>query len=151
MVSITGEKLHLNQIQAAIREAEERSRLEVWQFRIIPDVEHSRYELLLESYRGLDDDSCGAAFIAAFDQALSRLNIEYASKRSSRRLGSPRLHLMRSGWSERASRADFRGGKREAQYKWQTLRLEWDDLSRGEIIRTIESEAQRAGGAAPSD
>ena len=30
MVSITGEKLHLNQIQAAIREAEQRSRVEVW-------------------------------------------------------------------------------------------------------------------------
>jgi hypothetical protein len=143
MVSITGEKLHLNQIQAAIHEAEKQSQLEIWQFRLIPDVDQSRYNLLVELRGELGSDSQGSAFLAAFDQALSVLNIEYASKRASKRLGPPRLCVMRPGWSERLCRADFRNGKREFQYKWPAIRLEWDNASREEVIRSLDA---RVGG-----
>lgn len=138
MVSITGEKLHLNQIQSAVREAESRTMLEVWQFRLIPNVDESRYDLLVE-WRGTppsDPDALG--FLAGFDAALSALNVEYASKRKSRRLEPPRLCVMRPGWCERLCRADFRNGKREVQYKWPAIRLEWDDASRGEVLRRLD-------------
>ena len=46
---------------------------------------------------------------------------------------------MRSGWSERVAREDFRAGRREAQYKWRQLALEWDPISRAEL-----AEASRA-------
>jgi hypothetical protein len=138
MVSITGEKLHLNQIQAAIREAEQHSQLEVWQFRLIPDVEQSHYDLLIELRGELCSDSHSCAFLGAFDRALSVLNIEYASKRASKRLKPPRLFVMQPGWSERLSRADFRGGKREIQYKWPAIRPAWDDASRAEVLRSLD-------------
>ena len=49
MVNIVGEKLHLDQIQAAMRQAEALSDLTSWQFRVIPDVDQSRYDLLVET------------------------------------------------------------------------------------------------------
>ena len=139
MVSITGEKLHLNQIQAAIREAEQCSQLEVWQFRLIPDVEQSRYDLLIELRGALSSDSQCGVFVNTFDRALSVLNIEYASKRASKRLGSSRLFVMRLGWSEQLCQADFHSGKREFQYKWPAIRHTWDDASRAAVLRSLEA------------
>jgi hypothetical protein len=40
---------------------------------------------------------------------------------------------MRQGWSDRVAGEEFRRGKREAQYKWRQLALEWDATSRAEI------------------
>jgi hypothetical protein len=134
MVSITGEKLHLNHVQAAVREAESESRLPVWQFRIIPDIEGSRYDLLLEIQGEAGSEAQQVLFLKAFDQHLATVNIEYASKRKSKRLGPPRLFVMRRGWSERLSRADFKRGKRELQYKWPAIRDSWDDASRAEVL-----------------
>lgn len=138
MVNITGEKLHVNQVQAAVRRAEERSGLDVWQFRLIPDVDASRYDLLVECRRGAPSDPQGLAFLGAFDDALAALNVEYAAKRASKRLGPPRLCLMSAGWSERVSRAEFQSGKREVQYKWVAIRLEWDEASRREVLRRLD-------------
>lgn len=143
MVSITGEKLHVNHLPAAVREAEDETKLAVWQFRFIPDVEGCRYDLLAELRGGLADDREGEAFLGAVDRALRRLNREYASKRASKRLGAPRLHVTRPGWSERQCRADFETGKREVQYKWPAIRLEWDAASRTEVLRRLD-----AGGSA---
>jgi len=78
-------------------------------------------------------------FLIEFDRALARKNCEYASRRASERLNAPRLWAMRSGWSERVAREDFRAGRREAQYKWRQLALEWDPISRAEL-----AEASRA-------
>src|SRR5262249_45563063 len=74
MTSITGEKLHLNHVQAAVRAAERLTAVEVWQFRLIPDADAWRYDLLIEpSAPGLDD--IGAeAFARAVDDALARVN-----------------------------------------------------------------------------
>jgi hypothetical protein len=147
MVSITGEKLHLNQIQAALRRAEERTGLEVWQFRLIPDVDHGRYDLLIERPPSTTPDVRGEAFLSAFDEALSRLNVEYAQKRSSKRLGPPRLFVMRPGWSERQCRAEFRQGRRDNQHKWPAIGHTWDDASRADIAGHVE--AGPSGGCSP--
>lgn len=141
MVSITGEKLHLNQIQAAVREAEDETKIAVWQFRLIPDVDACRYDLLVELRDACVEDCVAVAFLRAFDAALSRLNIEYAAKRVSRRLGPPSLSLMRRGWAERQCRADFARGKREAQHKWPAIGLTWDPASRGEVLRSLVAPA----------
>jgi hypothetical protein len=144
MVSITGEKLHLNQIQVAVREAETQAGLAVWQFRIIPDVAASRYDLLLEAEDDSHSEAQRLGFIEAFDRHLSAVNIEYESKRKSRRLGPPRLFLMRKGWSERLSRADFQRGKRELQYKWPAICDSWDDASRLEVLPVRNDTGRRA-------
>jgi len=141
MASITGEKLHLNHVQAAIREAEALTAAEIWQYRVIPDVDAWRYDLLVEpSGPGLDE--IGAeAFARAFDDALARVNVEYAAKRRSHRLAPPRLCVMRSGWAERQCRTEFERGRREGQHKWRVIQAEWDGDSRAEVARSWEEKA----------
>ena len=135
VANITGEKLHMNQVSAAVGTVEAVLGVDVVQFRLIPDVDALRYDLLVEGDLPIHG---GEAFAKAFDEALIRLNVEYASKRKSSRLLAPRLFVMRSGWSERQARADFAAGKREHQYKFACMRDEWDDQSRGEIEGAAE-------------
>ena len=143
MVSITGEKLHLNHLIAAVRAGERATGVGVWQFRVIPDVEQARYDLLLELERPPAGPSALADFAAAFDSALAAANVEYDAKRASGRLGPPRLHLMRPGWSERLCRQDFARGRRENQHKWSAIGLEWDVASRGDVL-LVHDPAERA-------
>ena len=86
-------------------------------------------------------------FLATFDTALASVNVEYASKRASRRLAPPRLHLMARGWSERLCRAEFADGRREHQHKWKAVALEWDEASRLEVARTEELVEEVSGHA----
>ena len=132
MASITGEKIHLNQVQCAIEQAERAVNTRLHQFRIIPDLAHRRYELLVE-FSGAMEICRRDNFLHEFDRALAAQNREYASRRASRRLDSPKLWEMRPGWSDRVAREDFRAGKREAQYKWRHLVQQWDPISRAEI------------------
>jgi hypothetical protein len=132
MLNITGEKLHLNHVLHAVRAAEQAAGLGVWQFRLIPDVEATRYDLLVEPAPA-EGAAAPAPFVAAFDRALAEANVEYASRRASGRLGLPRLHLMRPGWSERVCREEIAQGRRESQHKWSALRPDWDDVSRREV------------------
>jgi hypothetical protein len=140
MLNITGEKLHLNHVLHALRAAERAAGLGVWQFRLIPDVEASRYDLLLEMSRPPDVRQL-ATLGRVFDGALAEVNVEYAGKRASGRLAMPRLHLMRAGWSERLCRKEFAEGRRDVQHKWNALRPEWDVASRAEVITTLDTTA----------
>lgn len=134
MCNITGEKLHLNQVQQAIREAERAAGLAIWQFQLVPDVEASRYDLLVETRPAQPPDAVLTSFLRAFEASLARLNLEFEGKRASGRLGETRLHLMQEGWAERASRREVASGKRDAQFKWQHLRPSWDEASRDDVV-----------------
>jgi hypothetical protein len=134
MVSVTGEKLHVDHLQAAVRAAEQASGLAVWQFRLVPDAEASRHDVLIEPVAAAGAEAALPVFAAALDRTLARVNVEYAGKRASGRLGPPRLHLMRAGWSERLSRAEFAAGRRENQYKWRQVATAWDAASRAEVV-----------------
>ena len=142
MTSITGEKLHLNHVQAAVREAERLTSVEVWQFRLIPDVDACRYDLLVEPSGASLDEIGAEAFARAVDDALARVNVEYAAKRRSYRLASPRLCVMRAGWAERQCQIEFARGRREGQHKWLAIQPEWDEDSRAEVARTWEEKAK---------
>ena len=142
MVNITGEKLHLNHVLHAVRAAERATGLGVWQFRLVPDVEAARYDLLVELPRPAADPRALADFVGAFDRGLGDVNVEYASKRASARLHRPRLFVMRAGWSERLCRADFARGRREAQHKWSSIVPEWDAASRGEVQQRIDEPVE---------
>lgn len=145
MINITGEKLHLNHIQTALRSAEARSLIKVIQFRVIPDVPASRYDVLIETRSTVCPANAGT-FLEAFDRTLAACNVEYAGKRASRRLAPPRLHLMRPGWSQRFAAADISRGKREAQYKWQQITQAWDELDRREALDPKANEAPQTPG-----
>lgn len=138
MLSITGEKLHLNHVVHAVQAAERATGLAVWQFRLISAVEQARYDLLLELTREADTRRRLGEFATAFDRALGSVNVEYASKRRSGRLGSPRLCVMRRGWAERVCRDDFARGRRDAQHKWSALRPEWDAVSCADVVERVD-------------
>jgi len=138
MLNITGEKLHLNHLLHAVRAAERATGLAVWQFRLIPDVEAARYDLLLESPRAAGATPALADFAVAVDGALAAVNCEYQAKRASGRLGPLRLFVMRAGWSERRCQQEFPAGGRETQHKWSALRPEWDDASRAEVAHRVD-------------
>ncbi|MEB3237174.1 MAG: GH3 auxin-responsive promoter family protein [Candidatus Sericytochromatia bacterium] len=133
MLSMTGEKLHLNQVQEALLEAVATEGLALWQYRLVADVERMAYDLLLEPSGAPWTAEAAARVAAGLDDGLSRRNIEYASKRKSGRLGPPRPVLMRAGWAEALSRAAFARGRREAQFKWNPLADAWDEESRAYV------------------
>ena len=139
MVSITGEKLHVNQILEATRRATESSGVEWTQVQLVPDVEGARYDFLLEPKQAGTEQASLEQFIQHFDTQLGECNMEYRGKRKSKRLRLPRLFVMRPGWSERIWRADVVGnGKRDAQYKWPFIRLSWDERNREDVVQTID-------------
>ena len=135
MTSITGEKLHLNHVRAAVRAAEDATRVEVWQFRLIPDVETCRYDLLVEP-RGAGLDAPGAeAFARAIDEALGRVNVEYAAKRRSRRLGPPRLCVMRAGGPSGSARPSSHEAGARCSTSGPRSSPRGIAESRGEVVR----------------
>ncbi len=139
MVSITGEKLHVNQILEATRRATESSGVDWTQIQVVPDVEAARYDFLLEPTTGDVPQEGLERFVQDFDTQLGECNMEYRGKRKSKRLRLPRLYVMRPGWSERIWRADvISAGKRDAQYKWPFIRLEWDERNREDVVQSID-------------
>jgi hypothetical protein len=140
MTNITGEKLHANHVLEATRSAQQGVGLKLVQVRAIANLLENRYDVLAESAEpGVGHDQL-RSFLVALDEALCRLNIEYAQKRHSKRLNAPHAYLMRVGWSEAQKRLDIAAGRRESQYKWRMIVGEWDEHSRAQIESEISME-----------
>ena len=133
LVSVTGEKVHLDQVREALRVAAEAHGLDVFQFRLVPDDHACRHDLLVELRGPHPDGAQAAALTAGFDRALAAVNQEYAAKRASRRLDAPRLFVMAPGWSEARCRAAFDAGRREHQHKWSAMGGTWEPADRGAV------------------
>ena len=141
MASITGEKLHANQVLMAAKHAADSSGLAWTQVQVIPDVQHSRYDLLVEPRAGDASVQLLQRFALAMDASLSEYNEEYSQKRKSRRLHRPRIHQMKQGWYERRWKADvISRGKRDSQYKWPLIGLGWDEDNQREVDRILEAD-----------
>lgn len=140
MVSLTGEKLHVNQVIKAIEESEVDTDLQLFCYCLVPDVESMRYDLVVEIEETQTSETL-QRFLAAFDTALSKFNEEYKSKRDSERLATPRLVLMQSGWSEREKRRQVADGKRDVQYKWSYLQPAWKPEYDTEVLSVQEFKA----------
>ena len=141
MTNITGEKLHVNHLLLAVKQIRRSFNLSVEQFRATPDYLRSRYEVFIE----LRNESSRAELqevVLELDAWLSRVNVEYAQKRASGRLRAPCLHLMSRGWAERAHRQLVLDGKRDTQYKWQTLCGDRSLVDHEAILFTIEARDQ---------
>jgi len=137
MVSLTGEKLHSTQIGEAAERAARELGVPCVQVQLIPDGKGMCYDLLVE---GGDPDRA-EEFTRAFDEHLRGINIEYEQKRASRRLGPPRVHRMKAGWSARRRHLEVeRDGKRDAQYKWPLILMEWDTTTRAEVEQGEEAD-----------
>jgi hypothetical protein len=134
VTSITGEKLHVNQVIQAMEQAQSAAGIAAQHYRAFADVAQSRYAFMVEFKGTNPNDNALRQLLAAIDANLSQLNLEYAQKRQSQRLKAPVLCLMRSGWFERKARQH---GGRDTQFKAQLLSTAPEEAS--EICTTISS------------
>ena len=116
MTNLTGEKLSVNQVIAAMGRAGEAVGVPVGHFRAEPDISRSLYVFKVEFDATLPGEK-RLEFLQRLDAGLGELNIEYEAKRASGRLGPPFLQVMKSGWYERGKQALVADGKRLFQAK----------------------------------
>lgn len=119
--SVTGEKLTDYQVSTAMAQALAERKLAVSAFAMAPvwdDPEMPNYALFVEDGELPDLSN----FAASVDKQLHALNMEYASKRETQRLGPLRVITVPRGFWERwdAERLQKSGGSAE-QYKRPTL------------------------------
>lgn len=119
VTSITGEKLHEDQVSQAIAEAQSRGMLNTSFFVALADEARAEYRLYLEPDGA---PGLGAAELAAeLDRRLAELNIEYAEKRASGRLNALRAAYLTPGTGDAYTRELLASGQRDAQLKVQPL------------------------------
>lgn len=135
ITSITGEKLHVNQVIEAMARAQQTCKIWLDHFSVNADVEHSRYVFAVEAAATGEQDAL-TKLLNAIDDQLGKLNVEYAQKRDSQRLKPPVLWLMKPGWFERTTNAAMRRNSRDTQFKAQLLGTSLEPAD--EILRVVE-------------
>ncbi|MEL6492781.1 MAG: GH3 auxin-responsive promoter family protein [Cyanobacteria bacterium J06621_3] len=125
MSSLTGEKLHANQILAAMDRVQQQLGIELAAFQWVADVERMGYRLYLEwpeeQAAWQEDSWIQQTLLPALDRSLANLNGEYAQKRDSGRLRPLCGYRMRPGWAEAVKREAIVTNSRDVQYKWPVL------------------------------
>jgi hypothetical protein len=116
MTNLTGEKVSVNHLIEAIGKAAEATALNALHFKAETDAAESRYIFKLE-FEQLPSEDDGRKFLAAVDAALGECNLEWKSKRASKRLRNPVLQVMKPGWYERGKQQLVADGRRLFQAK----------------------------------
>jgi hypothetical protein len=135
VTSLTGEKLHVNQVIQAMNETQRITGQRVRHYRAVADVTESRYRFMVEFEEDSPTPEQLRQLLAGLDHHLHQLNVEYAQKRQSRRLQPPLLHVMKPGWFERRDQTSLRQGARDVQFKARLLTDRIEDEA--EILLTI--------------
>jgi hypothetical protein len=142
MTNITGEKVHVNQVIEAMEQAQGAAGVTVQHYRAFADVESSRYAFLVELDGTVAPKETLSSLLDELDLCLCGLNIEYAQKRASRRLGAPVLWIMKPGWFDRQASTVLRHAGRDIQFKAQMLSAAPEDAS--EALLIIEKTSKEA-------
>jgi hypothetical protein len=125
MVSFTGEKLSESQVISAVERglADRRGAFEF--IAAVGEVpgEKPRYAFLVEFDQPPGDDEAHR-MLRGIEDALCELNVEYATKRKSLRIGAPVLRTIRPGAFDDYRRREVEKGRMDGQFK--TLRLTTD-------------------------
>jgi hypothetical protein len=121
VTSITGEKLHVNQVIHAMIEAQTTAGITVQHYRAFADVAQSRYAFMVEFVGTQPTEIALKQLLSALDVNLSMLNLEYGQKRQSQRLKAPVLCVMHAGWFDRKAAAAIQRSNRDTQFKAQLL------------------------------
>ena len=116
MSNLTGEKISVNHLIEAVGKAAEANGVKAAHFKAEPDGGESRYVFKVEFEQSPSED-VARRFLGAVDDALGECNMEWKSKRDSRRLKDPVLQVMKSGWYERGKEKLVADGKRLFQSK----------------------------------
>jgi hypothetical protein len=122
VTNLTGEKLYEQQVQLAMGEAAITLGMPLRFYLCVLNKDHSRYEFLVESASGKTiDEAFAKKLLSTIDLELGSINIEYRSKRQSRRLKSPLIHVLKEGAFESYRARRISEGAREAQFKMVLL------------------------------
>ena len=137
VLSITGEKVHVNQLIMTFKEIEKKFNIEIKQFRVISNSSNFRYDFLLEIGQEVAKELLMNSVLPAIDSFLADINIEYAQKRKSKRLNAPCIHVMVSSWEANVKKQLVESGKRDIQYKWQNISSYFLEVDREYIQYTV--------------
>jgi len=137
MLNITGEKLHVNHFIEAFRRLKVAHNLSVTQFRVVPNYEDLRYEICMQLVSEVSHEFLRDTVLPLIDQSLSEANIEYDSKRKSRRLNPPCTHLMDDSWTDDVRKHFMESRHGDVQYKWRTIATEVSAVDAQHIQHTI--------------
>lgn len=134
VTSITGEKLHANQVIQAMEHAQSAAGLALQHYRAFADLEKSRYAFLVEFDGATLPKEALSCLLNELDSRLHQLNVEYAQKRESLRLGAPVLWVMKPGWFERKASSTLQRATGDVQFKAQLLSAAPEDSSEALLI-----------------
>lgn len=138
ILNIAGEKLHLNHCLSAIDTLRSAFPVDIHQFRIVPDLTNMRYEFFLDIRSGIPEEPIHHALLKALDSSLCENNIEYDSRRRSKRLNPPCVHVMDSLWEYEVRKEHTTFVQRDVQYKWPQFSTERTDTDVKHIRHTIQ-------------
>ncbi len=138
ILDIAGEKLHLNHCLAAIAKIQSRFSLDIHQFRIVPDQENLRHEFFIDIKSEVSEEFMHKELLPALDAYLCENNIEYDSRRKSKRINAPCIHVMDSAWEDDVRKEHTNIDRRDVQYKWIQLSTARIDVDYRHIKYTIK-------------
>jgi hypothetical protein len=124
--SLTGEKLTQSQVAGAVRDVAEQLGLVFTAFTLSPAAQpYPHYVLSVEMEAPFNLGRL-RDFLLAVDHGFGQRNIEYQSKRSSQRLGSPELCVLSPGSHSRLREQRLAAGANDAQIKLPCLIRDFD-------------------------
>jgi hypothetical protein len=138
VTNLTGEKLYEQQVQLALSAASAALKTPLQFFMCLLNTGASRYEFLVEPCT--PNNLPARELLQAIDQQLGEINMEYRSKRDSKRLHAPHLHILSLGSFERYRAKKVQGGVREAQFKMVLLSAKIELLQEFDIAETCTGE-----------
>ena len=121
ITSITGEKLHEGQAINAVTTALGQRGLAPDFFIMLADVDRAGYTLYLEAAAGAAGPPGDPSLAGEIDDRLCDLNIEYKSKRASRRLDKLTVKPVLPGTGDAFRRQRVADGQRDVQFKFVHL------------------------------
>ena len=107
-----------------MRRAEDETGTTAGFFIMLADVNQNRYRLVLEC--ATPSEAWRHDTIAAVERTLGELNVEYAAKRASKRLGPLELVPVQTGTGEAYKQHCLQQGQREGQFKLIALQYQSD-------------------------
>lgn len=117
MLSITGEKIGERHVVDAAARAESETGVAAAGFTVACALSEPPHYVFAVEPRHPIDEPRARAYLEAFERALADVNLEYAAKRSSQRLGEPELWVLESGAYDRERRRRVSDGAPDSHVK----------------------------------
>ncbi len=146
IVSLTGEKLHEYQFVSAVNEAMELTEHKVKLFAGFACADESNYHFYFEFANQSVTQEEAEKFSRVVDGVLQKVNIEYASKRDTNRLGAPKTFRLPTRSFRKFKALCLAEGRRDGQFKFNLLmqdnktKAKFDQLAIP-VVKEEETEA----------